>query len=103
MTLIWSDDAIQSVDNTADYIEKEFGILRSIEFLQDVIDRANGLITNPRSGAIDDLLEGARHEYRSVPIGEQSRLIYRIDGNVVRLEFLWNNRMNPITLRKMFP
>ena len=35
MRIIWSDEAIESVDNTADYIEDNFGVNRSIEFYDD--------------------------------------------------------------------
>jgi len=32
MRIIWSEEAIESVDNTADYIEDNFGINRSLGF-----------------------------------------------------------------------
>jgi len=102
MTIIWSDDAIASVNNTADYIEAQFGVARSIEFLEDVIHDSNLLKDHPKLGEVDQLLEGARFEYRSLKIGELSRLIYRIDGEVIRIELLWNNRMNPLTLQRIF-
>ena len=35
MIIIWSDEAIESVDNTADYIEDNFGVDRSIEFYNE--------------------------------------------------------------------
>ena len=53
-------------------------------------------------GPIDDDLKGGKYEYRSLGIGELSRLIYRIDGEVIRILYLWDTRQNPITLRRMF-
>ena len=31
MRVIWADEAIESVDNIADYIEENFGVERSIQ------------------------------------------------------------------------
>ena len=102
MRIIWSDEAIESVDNTADYIEDEFGVNRSIEFYDDVQEQADSLREFPMKGPIDDDLKGGKYEYRSLGIGELSRLIYRIDGEVIRILYLWKTRQNPITLRRMF-
>ena len=103
MRLVWSDDALESVDNTADYIEDTFGIERSIEFYDEVISEADSLLQFPNKGPIDDDLKGGLYEYRSLGIGELSRLIYRIDGEVIRILYLWNTRKNPLTIRGMFP
>ncbi len=102
MRIIWSDEAIESVDNTADYIEEYFGTDSSIEFYNEVQAQADSLLEFPKKGPIDDDLKGGAHEYRSLAIGDLSRLIYRIDGDIVRILYLWNTRLNPITLRRMF-
>ena len=102
MRIIWSDEAIESVDNTADYIEEYFGVNRSLEFYDEVQVQADSLLAFPKKGPIDDDLKGGKYEYRSLGIGELSRLIYRIDGEVIRILYLWNTRRNPMTLRRMF-
>lgn len=102
MTIIWSDDAILSVDNTADYVRDKFGALVSDEFYQEVVAVSSQLEEFPESGAPEDALAGARHEYRSIAVGDQNRLIYRIDGDTIRVEFLWNTKMNPLRLPRMF-
>lgn len=102
MRIIWSDDAIKSVDNTADYIEDNFGVDRSIEFYDEVLEQADSLVQFPQKGPVDEDLKGGKYEYRSLGIGKLSRLIYRIDGETVRILYLWNTRRNPITLRMKF-
>ena len=102
MRIIWSDDAIKSVDNTADYIEDNFGVDRSIEFYDEVLEQADSLVQFPHKGPVDDDLNGGKYEYRSLGIGKLSRLIYRIDGETIRILYLWNTRRNPITLRMKF-
>ena len=102
MRIIWSDDAIKSVDNTADYIEDNFGVDRSIEFYDEVLEQADSLVQFPKKGPIDEDLKGGKYEYRSLGIGKLSRLIYRIDGETIRILYLWNTRRNPITLRMKF-
>ena len=102
MRIIWSDEAIESVDNTADYIEEYFGVNRSLEFYDEVQVQADSLLAFPKKGPIDDDLKGGKYEYRSLGIGELSRLIYRIDGEVIRILYLWNTRRKPMTLRRMF-
>jgi plasmid stabilization system protein ParE len=102
MRIIWSDDAIKSVDNTADYIEDNFGVDRSIEFYDEVLEQADSLVQFPQKGPVDEDLKGGKYEYRSLEIGKLSRLIYRIDGETIRILYLWNTRRNPITLRMKF-
>ena len=102
MRIIWSDAAIESVDNTADYIEDVFGTVRSIAFYKEVQSRADALLQFPKRGRVDQLLKGGKYEYRSLSVGRLSRLIYRIDGDTIRILYLWNNRRNPIALRRMF-
>ena len=48
MRLIWADEAIESVDNTADYIEENFGVERSIQFYDEVMSRADELEKHPK-------------------------------------------------------
>ena len=102
MRIIWSDEAIESVDNTADYIENNFGVGRSIEFYNEVQEQVDLLVQFPQRGHIEEYLKGGNYEFRSLAIGELSRLIYRIDGETIRILYLWNTRRNPITLQKMF-
>jgi len=102
MRIIWSDEAIESVDDTADYIEDNFGVNRSLEFYDEVQEQADSLLQFPQKGPVDEDLNGGKYEYRSLGIGELSRLIYRIDGESIRILYLWNTRRNPITLRRMF-
>lgn len=102
MRLIWADEAIESVDSTAAYIEEHFGIERSIQFYDEVLSRADELETHPKMGPIDEDLAGGQYEYRSLGIGELSRLIYRIDGEIFRVLYLWNTRRDPLRLVKMF-
>ena len=65
MRIVWSDDAIESVDNTADYIEDNFGVNRSMEFYDEVQEQADSLLQFPRKGPIDEDLKGGKYEYRS--------------------------------------
>ena len=102
MRLIWADEAIESVDNTADYIEELFGVTRSIQFYNDVQEQADLLEAHPKLGPIDEDLIGGKYEYRSLSISELSRLIYRIDGETIRILYLWNTRKDPLTLAKKF-
>jgi plasmid stabilization system protein ParE len=101
MNIVWSDDAIESVDYTADYIEEHFGTERCIAFYDEVQTEADSLFDFPQKGPIDEDLKGGKYEYRSLGIGKLSRLIYRIDGETIRILYLWNTRQNPITLKEM--
>lgn len=102
MRLVWSDEAIESVDKTGDYIEANFGTARYLKFYEDVQTKADNLITYPNLGRIDPYLIGGKCEYRSLNINKLSKLIYRIDGENIRILYLWNTRKNPMTLKEMF-
>ena len=103
MRLIWSDDAIESVDKTADYIETNFGTARCLKFYEEVQAKADSLVLHEKLGRPDPDLKGGKYEYRSVTINKLSKLIYRIDGENIRILYLWNTRRNPMTLKEMFP
>lgn len=102
MRLIWAEEAVESVDNTADYIEEQFGVARSIQFYDEVLSRTDELKKHPHLGPIDEDLTGGKYEYRSLGIGGLSRLIYRIDGETIRILYLWNTRKDPLKLVEMF-
>ena len=57
MRIIWSDEAIKSVDNTADYIEDNFGVDRSIEFYDEVLEQTDSLVQFPPKGPVDEDLK----------------------------------------------
>lgn len=103
MRLIWSEDAIESVDKTADYIEDNFGTARCLKFYEEVQAKADRLILHQNLGHIEPYLEGGKYEYRSLTINKLSKLIYRIDGETIRILYLWNTRRNPMILKGMFP
>ena len=102
MRLIWADQAIESVDSTADYIENLFGTERCLQFYEEVQRQADLLVKHPELGPVDDDLKGGRYDYRSLGINELSRLIYRIDGDTIRVLYLWNTRKDPLRHAKMF-
>ena len=102
MRIIWADEAINSVDQTADYIEDNFGTRRSIRFYEDIQSQADSLLIFPNRGRILEELKGGKYEYRGLTINKLSILIYRIDGELIRILYLWNTRRNPDMLKKMF-
>lgn len=49
----------------------------------------------PTSAQIELLLEGSKFEYRSVPFGSCNKLVYRIVGEVISIDNLWDTRREP--------
>lgn len=54
----------------------------------------------PESYRIEPLLQDKAKEYRTVNFEKDFKIIYSVGKDEIRLENLWNTKMNPRTLKK---
>ena len=98
MRLIWDEEAFALVLRTADEIAEERGDRSSAKFMTDVMHSANLLIKYPNYGQKEPLLRKSKIPFRRVVIGKLNKLIYYVDGDVIKIADFWNTRMSPRTL-----
>lgn len=100
MKVIWSLQAKENLQNTSNYIRKEFGKKSKQKFLDEVLHVAVLLESNPYLGLIEPLLDEAPVEYRSIVVNHINKLVYYIHENTIEIVVLWDTRREPESLIK---
>jgi len=100
MRLVWDEETFSLVLRTADEIAEERGDRSSVKFLTEVMQSANMLIKHPNYGQREPLLLKSKIPFRRVVVGKLNKLIYYVDGEVIKIVDFWDTRMSPRTLVK---
>ena len=98
MKVTWSKKALRKLHQTADYIAEEFGAECAGRFIDKAIDAAKHLEQFPKLGQEEASLTDAEYEYRRRVVTKQSRFIYRIQKDKVRVVDFWTSKQNPALL-----
>ncbi|MBO7595781.1 MAG: type II toxin-antitoxin system RelE/ParE family toxin [Bacteroidales bacterium] len=101
MNIIWSEQAIDAVASTNEYIFKTFGKTASDKFMNKIIKASVWLESNPKIGKIEQDLDDLPSTYRSFVVTKINKIIYRINGNDVFVSVFWDCRRDPDYLRKI--
>lgn len=91
----WTDRAKWQRDQITDYIYEQFGECRALKFLDDIDEAVDMILRYPNSGAIDPLFADRSVTYRSVIVGGMSKMVYRIEGDVIYIAAVWDCRCEP--------
>ena len=100
MTTAWTRNAKESLRDVANYIKKSFGKKARQNFMLKVDETEKLLRRNPDIAPIDPLFEDRADVYRSILINNLSRLVYRVDGDVVNIVGFWDCRRDPVAQAK---
>ena len=95
MKVIWDPAAKQAKQQIAEYIRKQFGIGRVKKFRQEVDQAARLLMRHPNLGSIDPLYADRAVAYRSIIINNLSKLVYRIEEDIIYIAAFWDCRREP--------
>ena len=98
MKVVWSTQAKDSLQQTSNYIRKEFGKKSKQKFLDEVLHIASLLENNPYLGQVEPLLDEAPVEYRSIVVNHINKLVYYIHDNRLEIVVLWDTRREPKSL-----
>ena len=96
--------SIKALDHLKRIIDSHFeycGELSAIKFSGQVDDKIRMLLRFPESGHPEPLLKDRKKFYRAKIINRRYKLIYYVDGEVIRLSAVWDIRMNPARLVNM--
>jgi len=99
MKIIWSEQAMEAVADTAGYIFDNFGKNASQKFIKKIKKAATLLLCNPHTGKIESGLDDVAATYRGLLVTKINKLIYRLDedGNIY-VSVFWDCRRDPETL-----
>ncbi len=100
MRIEWTDEAKARFSEIFDYHFSVAGLTIADKITDRIGSRIYRLLpNNPRAGQREWLLEGEPHEYRRLVEGNY-KIIYRIDGETVKIVDIWDCRRDPDALRE---
>ena len=95
MKIIWQTSAKEGRKQIATYIRQRFGVKSVRKFMQEVDKAAQILMRSPNIGQIDPLFADRPTIYRYIIVNSLSKLVYRIDGDIIHIVAFWDTRMEP--------
>ncbi len=95
MKVIWQPEADKGRIQIAKYIRRNFGKKIMVEFMETLQKVTKLLSQFPDIGRIDPLFKDRANTYRCLIVNKLSKLVYRIDGDVVNIVAFWDCRQEP--------
>ena len=100
MNIRWTKRAKKSANEIGAYILTTFGEKSFDKFCDELLHVVGLLADSPNLGRIESLLEHRSKLYRSLVVTKRSKLIYRIDGEIIYIVDVWDTRREPKKLVK---
>lgn len=88
--VIWTEPALQDLDEIADYISLDKPAAAN-QFVQRVFERIERLTTHPKSGSVPAELKGT--QYRQLVVAPV-RIFYRVQNEVVYIVYVMRGERN---------
>ena len=95
MKIRWTPNAKQKYRALLLDVRDKDGYRAALRLRKEVSDIQKRVKQYPTSAQIELLLEGSKFEYRSVPFGSCNKLVYRIVGEIISVDNLWDTRREP--------
>ena len=97
MRSVWSERAKKSLHLVEDYILREFGEKKRVEYMAEAEKIAIQLESFPKMGKEEPLLAHRKKLYRSHLIARLSKMIYHVDEKreLVVISDVWDTRREP--------
>lgn len=95
MSVQWNEGAERNREQIGDYIFERFGYTRLEKFIDEVDHTVSMILRNPNIGFIDPLFNDRPFTYRSIIINGLSKMVYRIDDDVLHIVAFWDTRQEP--------
>jgi len=99
MKVEWTPQAQLAVYDIISYIDDNFGSQSVVDIANEIAENERYLTMNPYMFPKEPLLEKHTLEYHSVIVNKLSKIIYRIDKDIVYIVDFWNLRQNPKRLQ----
>jgi toxin ParE1/3/4 len=99
ITVIWSDSAIEDLQNIFDYYLVKANRKTALKITNFLVDRTLALEYNPRIGQIEELLQHRKEEIRYIIEGNY-KIIYFIEDSFLVISTVFDCRQSPEKLLK---
>jgi toxin ParE1/3/4 len=94
MKLLYTEQAIQSLEESLDFIAEQVSLEKLIEIRKQILDAADTLISQPFKGQKEPYLEHLGLDHRRLIQGHY-KIIYRIIGDYVYITDIFDSRQDP--------
>lgn len=104
MDIIWSDLALEQLDEILDFVEEQFGSRTAIRTLEKINSTVSRLALFPESGT-PDFCHSSLSEPKGVLIRhlkiDPNVVYYNVDGDVVNVMLIAHSKQSPKTVSAM--
>ncbi len=96
MKIIYTDQSYQSLDESLQFLSEKLGmpLEKVLEIRTKLLDRADNLVSNPKSGQIEEYLEHLNKKHRRLIEG-YFKIIYRIEKEIIYVTDFFDTRQDP--------
>jgi len=98
MKLIYTDQAIDSLEEALEFIAPKVSHEKLIEIRDKILDAADTLPEQPLQGQTEPYLEHLNLGYRRIIEGHY-KIIYRIIGEYIYITDIFDSRQDPDTMK----
>jgi toxin ParE1/3/4 len=100
LKVFWTDTARYQLEDIFDYHKETAGLNIAKKLISKIIDCTIRLENYPQIGTKEELLAERKFEYRYLTEGNY-KIIYWIEGNLVKIAAVFDCRQNPDKMKLM--
>ncbi len=94
MNLIYTEQALNSLEQALEFIAPEVTQKKLLEIRNRILDRADTLLLQPNQGQKEPYLEHLNLDYRRI-IESHYKIIYRVVGETIYITDVFDSRQDP--------
>ncbi len=94
MKLVYSEQALSSLEETLAFIAPKVSPEKVIEFRDRILNKADTLLLHPFSGQKELFLENLGLGHRRL-VEDHCKIIYRVDGEYIFITDIFDSRQDP--------
>ncbi len=98
MQVKWSAASRHELASAVEQCRRMFGNRVAERFLQHIAEEESRLANYPRLGKLEPLLVHETLNYRSLVVHKHYKIVYFIQGDIIRIADLWDTRREPAAL-----
>lgn len=94
MKLIYTEQALFSLREALEFIAPKVSHKKLMEIRDEILDAADGLVSQPLQGAKEPLLEHVGLSHRRLVVGHY-KIIYRVSEDYIYVTDIFDSRQDP--------
>lgn len=98
MTLFYTEQAIESLQECLDFFPPEVSSEKRLQIRDKILSKADKLLSNPRLGQKEEYLEHLGQSHRRIIEGHY-KIIYRVEGKIIYITDIFDTRQDPARMK----